>query len=318
MLDLTILSKKTETPDILSFELGLKDGSDLPAFEAGSHIDVKVNEQIVRQYSLYNDPDDRKTYKIAVLKDPNSRGGSVAVHETFNQGDTIQVSSPRNLFPLKTDSKRILLFAGGIGITPLMSMASVLEKQGCEFELHYHSRSKANTAFIDELVNSSYASQVFFHFDDDSNDDAAAVKQALSQSGEDIHLYTCGPNGFMDYIFDTARSLDWQNENLHKEVFNAEPIELSDEEKSFELNLIRSGLSFTIPKDKTALEVLEEAGVDVDASCEQGVCGACLTKITSGIPDHRDQFQTESEKSLNDHFTPCCSRALTDSLSIDL
>lgn len=318
MLDLTILSKKTETPDILSFELGLKDGSDLPAFDAGSHIDVKVNDQIVRQYSLYNDPAERKAYKIAVLNDPNSRGGSVAVHETFNLGDTIQVSAPRNLFPLKTDSKRILLFAGGIGITPLMSMASVLEKQDIDFELHYHSRSKASTAFTDELANSSYASRVFFHFDDDSNDDAAAVKQALSQSSDDIHLYTCGPNGFMDYIFDTARSLGWQDENLHKEVFNAAPIELDGDDKSFELKLVNSGLSFTIPQDKTALEVLEEAGIDVNASCEQGVCGACLTRVTDGTPDHRDQFQTDSEKSLNDHFAPCCSRALTDSLSVDL
>ena len=318
MLELTILSKKTETPEILSFELGLKDGSDLPVFEAGSHIDVHVNDTITRQYSLYNDPSDRKTYKIAVLKDPNSRGGSVAVHETFNVDDIISVSSPRNLFPLNTESKRVLLFAGGIGITPLMSMANVLTKLGCDFELHYHSRSKANTAFIDELTSSAYGSQVFFHFDDDSNDDAAAVKEALSQSGDDIHLYTCGPNGFMDYIFNTAKSLGWKDENLHKEVFNAAPIELDETDKSFELKLNHSGISLHIPQDKTVLEVLEDAGIEVDVSCEQGICGACLTKVTSGTPDHRDQFQTDAEKALNDHFTPCCSRALTDSLSIDL
>lgn len=318
MLNLTILSKKYETPEILSFELGLKDGTALPAFEAGSHIDLQVNAQIIRQYSLYNDPNDTNTYKIAVLKDPNSRGGSVAVHETLNVGDTVQVSTPRNLFPLNTECKRVLLFAGGIGITPLMSMVKVLSKLGSDFELHYHSRSRANTAFMDELVNSTYSSKVSFYFSDEENDKAAAVKKALSQPSDDVHLYTCGPNGFMDYIFETARALNWQDSNLHKEVFNAAPQELDESDKGFELNLTRSDISLHIPKDKTALEVMEEAGIDIDFSCEQGVCGSCLTKVTCGIPDHRDQFQTESEKSLNDHFTPCCSRALTESLSIDL
>ena len=317
MLELTILKKNAETREISSFELGLKDGSDLPTFEAGAHIDVQVNNLITRQYSLHNDPADRTKYKIAVLKDPNSRGGSIAVHETFNAGDTIRVSEPRNLFPLNTECKRALLFAGGIGITPLLSMAYVLDRQGRDFELHYHCHSKGDAAFLEELANSSFASRVFFHFDGRSNGDAA-VKEALSQSGDDIHLYTCGPNGFMDYIFDTARSLSWQDQNLHKEVFNAAPLEGGDAEKSFELNLIRSGVSLHVPQDKTALEVLEEAGIEIDSSCEQGVCGACLTKVLSGTPDHRDQYQMESEKSQNDHFTPCCSRALTESLSIDL
>lgn len=318
MLDLTILNKNIETPEIFSFELGFKGGKDLPEFEAGSHIDVHINDQITRQYSLFNDPVNRKTYKIAVLKDPNSRGGSVAVHETFKVGDTLQVSSPRNLFPLNTDCKRVLLFAGGIGITPLISMAKVLHRLGCDFELHYHTRSKASTAFIDELVQSAYSANIFFHFSDEENDKSVAIKKALANPSDDVHLYTCGPNGYMDYVFDTARSLSWHDNNLHKEVFSAAPVELDETDKSFELKLVSSGMSLHVPHDKTALEVLEEAGIDIDFSCEQGVCGSCLTKVSSGTPEHRDQFQTESEKSLNDHFTPCCSRAKTESLSIDL
>jgi vanillate O-demethylase ferredoxin subunit len=321
MLEVTILSKTHETADIISFELGKADGSALPIFEAGSHIDVKINETLLRQYSLYNTPANHHTYKIAVLKDANSRGGSQAVHDTFNEGDCIQISMPRNLFPLKNDNSRTLLFAGGIGITPLLSMAQVLDEQGKDFELHYFTRSKTDTAFFEELSQSHFASNVFFHFNDQNEDRDSALKHVLDQkkpSNKTAHLYTCGPNGFMDYIFDTARSLGWKDDNLHKEVFNAEPIVLDESDKSFTLNLVRSGISFEIPADKTVLEVLEAADIELDTSCEQGVCGSCITKVISGTPDHRDQFLTDSEKSLNDQFTPCCSRSLTDSLSIDL
>ena len=321
MLEVTILSKTHETTDIISFELGKADGSALPVFEAGSHIDVKVNEKLLRQYSLYNSPEKHQTYKIAVLKDANSRGGSQAIHDTFNVGDCVQISTPRNLFPLKKDSKRTLLFAGGIGITPLLSMAQVLNELDQDFELHYFTRSKIHTAFYEELNRLPFSSKVFFHFNDENDDKDNAVKHALDQENplnKAAHLYTCGPNGFMDYIFSTARSLGWTDENLHKEVFNAEPVLLDESDKSFTLNLVRSGISLAIPADKTVLEVLEEADIEIDASCEQGVCGTCLTKVVDGTPDHRDQFLTENEKSLNNQFTPCCSRALTDSLSIDL
>lgn len=321
MLEVTILTKKYETADIVSFELGKADGSALPAFEAGSHIDVKVNENLLRQYSLCNSPERHQTYKIAVLRDANSRGGSLTVHKTFEIGDSIQISHPRNLFPLSKDSQRTLLFAGGIGITPLLSMAQVLNELGKEFELHYFARSKTSTAFYEELNSLPFASKIFFHFDDENDKKDSAIRHALDQENplnKTAHLYTCGPNGFMDYIFTTARSLGWKNDNLHKEVFNAESIVLDDSDKSFTLNLVRSGISLEIPADKTVLEVLEDADIEIDASCEQGVCGTCLTKVVKGIPDHRDQFLTECEKSLNNQFTPCCSRALTDSLSIDL
>lgn len=321
MLEVTILSKTQETSDILSFELGKADGSALPVFEAGSHIDVKINEKLIRQYSLYNSPEKHQTYKIAVLKDTNSRGGSQAVHDTFKVGDCIQISAPRNLFPLKKDNQRTLLFAGGIGITPLLSMAQELNKLGQDFELHYFTRSKSSTAFYEELNCCAFASRVFFHFTNENDDKDNIVKHVLDQTNplnKAAHLYTCGPNGFMDYIFNSARALGWKDGNLHKEVFNAEPVELDENDKSFTLNLVRSGISLEIPADKTVLEVLEEADIEIDASCEQGVCGTCLTNVVDGTPDHRDQFLTENEKSLNNQFTPCCSRALSDSLSIDL
>ncbi len=318
MLEAVIKNKKYETPDILSFELAPNGSFLLPRFEAGSHIDVHTTDGLVRQYSLYNDPEESDVYKIAVLKDPNSRGGSAGVHATFNINDTIKISEPRNLFPLNEASHRVVLFAGGIGITPLMSMASVLEKQGTDFELHYHCRSKSSTAFYDELRSASYSARVHFHFDDAPEDTDRSVNLALSQVGDNINLYTCGPNGFMDYIFTTARALGWKDNNLHKEVFGAGSVELDDNDRSFELTLVRSGISLHIPKDKTVLEVLEEACIDIEASCEQGICGACLTTVIEGAPDHRDQFLSDEEKEKNNQFTPCCSRALSKSLSIDL
>lgn len=318
MLEAVIKNKKYETPDILSFELAPNGSFLLPRFEAGSHIDVHINGGLVRQYSLYNDPDDVNVYKIAVLKDPHSRGGSAGMHASFNIDDTIKISAPRNLFPLDQTSQRVVLFAGGIGITPLMSMASVLAKQGIDFELHYHCRSKKSAAFYDELRSSPYNTRVHFHFDDAPDDTARSVNLALSQSGDSVNLYTCGPNGYMDYIFTTARALGWKDNNLHKEVFGADSIELDDSDHSFELTLVRSGISLHIPKDKTVLEVLEDACIEIDVSCEQGICGACVTKVIEGIPDHRDQFLSDEEKEKNNQFTPCCSRALGKSLSIDL
>ncbi|GGO76434.1 ferredoxin:oxidoreductase FAD/NAD(P)-binding subunit [Marinobacterium nitratireducens] len=272
----------------------------------------------MRQYSLFNHPQDRSAYRVAVLKDPNSRGGSVKLHETFAAGDRIRISAPRNLFPLDAENQHVLLFAGGIGITPLLSMAQVLHGLGRSFELHYHARSKSSSAFYEELRNSPFKSRVFFHFDDSSSDSSTEVAKALSQPGKNVHLYTCGPNGFMDYIFDAARKLGWAGENLHKEVFSAKPDETAAEDRPFELHLVRSGKTLQVPADKSALEVLEEAGVDVDSSCEQGICGACLTRVVDGTPDHRDQFMTDAEKQANDQFTPCCSRAQTATLSIEL
>lgn len=318
MLNVIIKSKFSETPDIVSFELAAANDAELPKFDAGAHIDVHIDEQTVRQYSLLNHPDEKNTYRIAVLRDANSRGGSIKIHEHFKVGDNVKISTPRNLFPLKTDSNRTLLFAGGIGVTPLLSMAHVLHHLGRDFELHYYARSEEHCAFYEALRSSPFNARVFFHFEGARSGTPAEAARALSQPGPETHLYTCGPTGFMDCIFDTAKAQGWSESNLHKEVFKAEPVEHSGDDRPFEMKLTRSGKRLHVPADKTALEVLDEAGIEVEASCEQGICGACLTRVTDGVPEHRDQFMTDSEKSRNDQFTPCCSRALSDSLSIEL
>ncbi|MCF4010003.1 PDR/VanB family oxidoreductase [Rheinheimera sp. UJ63] len=321
MLNVKILKRTQEALDIVSFELGNIDGSALPHFDAGAHIDVQINENTLRQYSLYNSSNEHRTYKIAVLRDANSRGGSQWIHDTLKQGDIIKISHPRNLFSLNTGRHPVLLFAGGIGITPLISMAETLHSLNQAFELHYFARSKEHAAFFSQLANGPFSKNVFFHFEDLRASQGNGVRDILTGRQTDItptQIYTCGPNGFMDFIFSTAKELGWPISALHKEVFKADIVEPSTKDKCFTLNLIKSGITIDVSADQTALEALEEAGVEIDSSCEQGVCGSCLTKVLNGVPDHRDHFLSDSERSANDQFTPCCSRALSESLSLDL
>ncbi|KZN15320.1 PDR/VanB family oxidoreductase [Marinomonas sp. TW1] len=318
MLNVIIRNKILETPNIASFELVREDGEKMPAFETGSHVDVHIAEGLIRQYSLINHPNSDEFYKIAVLNDDQSRGGSVALHNHVQIGDKIRISEPRNLFPLNVKSEKVMLFAGGIGITPIMSMAIELNNLGVDFELHYHTRSKADTAFYEQLSHCSFASKVFFYCDNTKEESHDAVNKALSSFTDNTHLYTCGPVGYMDYIFDSARANSWKEENLHKEVFKAEPKASESGDQAFKLILSRSGLEIDVAADQTALEAIDAAGVTVDVSCEMGICGACLTKVTAGVPDHRDDFLSDDEKSKNDQFTPCCSRAISDSLTLDL
>lgn len=318
MFDVVIKNKTLETPHICSFELARKDGGELPAFSAGSHVDVQLPNSLTRQYSLISHAQSQAFYKIAVLKDANSRGGSLALHDTLNVGDEIAISEPRNLFPINAKSDKVLLFAGGIGITPILSMAIELDGIGVDFELHYRAKSKEQAAFYQLLLNCPFASKVSYYFSDQPENNNTKLNQALSHFTENTHLYTCGPVGYMEHIFDVARANSWKEENLHKENFKAEPKIAESGDKPFKLILKRSGLEIDVAVEQTALEAIEDAGVTVDMSCEMGICGACLTPVIDGVPDHRDEFLSADEKSKNNQFTPCCSRSLTDTLMIDL
>jgi vanillate O-demethylase ferredoxin subunit len=273
---------------------------------------------MVRHYSLINHPQSQEFYKIAVLKDANSTGGSIKLHNDLEVGDEITISEPRNLFPLNVKSDRVLLFAGGIGITPIMSMAIELDSLGIDFELHYCTKSKSETAFYQQLSSCSFASKVFFYFADEGKNKDASIKKALSNFTENTHLYTCGPLGYMNYIFDSAKEHSWKEDNLHREIFKVEPKAEHTGDIPFKLILSRSNLEIDVAPDQTALEAIEDAGVEIDMSCEMGICGACLTPVLDGIPDHRDEFLTGDEKAKNNQFTPCCSRALSDTLTLDL
>ena len=316
MIDVVVVSRKNEAQDICSYELARVDDSALPGFSAGAHIDVHLPGGLIRQYSLCNHPEDRHRYLIGVLKDPASRGGSQCLHEQINTGDRLRISEPRNLFPLAHQARRSLLFAGGIGITPILCMAERLAHSDADFELHYCARSSERAAFVERIKNSSFADRVFLHFDEQP-ETALNAARVLAQPGENVHLYVCGPGGFMQHVLDSARAQGWQEDSLHREYFAATPADTSND-GSFSVKVGSTGQVFEVPADKTVVQVLESHGIDIAMSCEQGICGTCLTRVLEGVPDHRDLFLTENEQALNDQFTPCCSRSKSPLLVLDL
>ena len=312
-----VAAKTVEATDICSFELVSTDGRTLPAFSAGSHVDVHVPGGLIRQYSLCNDSTESHRYLIGVLNDPASRGGSRAMHEALHEGDEIVISAPKNHFQLVHEAHRSVLLAGGIGITPILCMAERLATTGAEFEMHYCTRSPTRTAFKRRIESSAFASRVRFHFDDGDAAQKLDVAALLAAPASGTVLYVCGPKGFMDWVLGTARANGWPETQLRFEFFAAEVV-TRDADASFEVKLASSGKVVVVPSDKTVAQALLEAGVEVPTSCEQGVCGTCLTRVIAGEPDHRDMFLTPAEQQANDQFTPCCSRAKSPMLVLDL
>jgi vanillate O-demethylase ferredoxin subunit len=314
-LTVRVARRVEEAEGICSFELVAQDTAALPAFSAGAHIDVHVAPGLIRQYSLSNDPSERHRYRIAVLREPSSRGGSAGMHDSVQPGDVLRVSTPRNHFPL-SDAPRSLLLAGGIGVTPILAMARTLHTQGRPFAMHYCGRSARRMAFLDEIESSRFSSCVALHADDVPGQKFDA-QHVLANPREDTQLYVCGPTGFMDHVLETAKRQGWPEAQLHREYFAGQATALATD-GSFEIRLASNGLSCQVPAGKTVIEVLAAHGVEVPTSCEAGVCGTCLTRVLDGAPDHRDTFLTDAERAANDQFTPCCSRALSPLLVLDL
>ncbi|MBK5003210.1 oxidoreductase [Pseudomonas sp. S31] len=316
MIDAVVVSRNDEAQGICSFELVAADGGLLPAFSAGAHIDVHLPDGLVRQYSLCNHPEERHRYLIGVLDDPASRGGSRSLHAGVREGASLRISEPRNLFPLVEDARRSLLFAGGIGITPILCMAEQLSHSGADFELHYCARSADRAAFVERIRCSPFADRLFVHFDEQP-ETALDIAQVLGNPQADAHLYVCGPGGFMQHVLESARSQGWPECNLHREYFAAAAVDTSSD-GSFSVQVGSTGQVFEVPADQSVAQVLERHGIEIAMSCEQGICGTCLTRVLQGTPDHRDLFMTEEEQALNDQFTPCCSRSKTPLLVLDI
>jgi vanillate O-demethylase ferredoxin subunit len=311
-----VARKKQEALDIASFELARPDGAPLPAFSAGSHIDVQVPGGLTRQYSLCNDAGENHRYRIAVLRDAKSRGGSVGMHDAVQEGDTLQISEPRNHFPL-VHAQRTVLLAGGIGVTPLLCMAQRLQAIGSAFEMHYCTRSEGRTAFCDEIRASAFAAKVHFHFDDGPREQALNLPAVLGAPDPGVHVYICGPAGFINFVLQTAQGMGWPGDQLHLEYFSAAPQDTSAD-RAFTVKLASSGKLVPVAADQTVVQALQAQGVEILTSCEQGVCGTCITRVLEGECDHRDMYFTDEEKATHDQFTPCCSRAKTDVLVLDL
>lgn len=306
-LSARVLAKRTEAEGICSVELVSADGRELPRFSAGAHIDLHLPNGLVRQYSLCNHPEERHRYLVAVLRDPHSRGGSAAVHDLVQEGDVLQISAPRNHFDLVPAQHSILL-GGGIGVTPILCMAEQLAQSNAPFEMHYCTREPSRTAFQHRIAAASFASRVSYHFDNAAPEQKLEAQAVLGRPDAGRHLFVCGPNGFMNWIIDTAKELGWAEDHIHREYFAAGALDTSSD-GSFQVRIASNGAVLTVQKNETITQVLEANGFDLPLSCEQGVCGTCLTRVLEGEIDHRDMFLTDAERARHDQFTPCVSRA---------
>jgi len=316
-ITVTVAKKSREAEDIVSLELVPNQGSRLPTFDAGAHIDVHLPNGLIRQYSLCNPLTEQHRYVIGVLRDPQSRGGSVFLHDQVAPGDTLRISEPRNLFPLDPSARHSLLLAAGIGVTPILAMAEHLATLGQAFELHYCCRTWGRLAFADRIALSRFADKVYFHLDDGQPEQRFNARAVLGEPKPEGHVYVCGPTGFLDHVLETARTLSWEQAHIHREDFSATPT-AAGADGTFEVKIASTGRILTIPADESVVSVLQKHGIDVPLSCEQGICGTCLTRVLEGIPDHRDMFMTDDEHARNDQFTPCCSRSKSSRLVLDL
>lgn len=313
-MDVTIQQIQRHNDQILSFELISSNATALPRFKAGAHIDVHLNENLIRQYSLANCSSEQHRYVIGVLNDPHSRGGSRHMHEQLSVGQQLKISEPRNLFSLDTNTEHAVLCAGGIGITPILAMAKELQQQAKSFQLFYFVKTRAAIAFHTDLAQ--FGDHVHIHIDDEP-DSHCQLQHVLTAPQAKQHLYVCGPDGFMNYVLETAKECSWPTSQLHKEHFTA-PSSDTGEDRSFNIEIFKTGQRIAVAADQTAAQALEAAGICIPLSCEQGICGTCLTSVVEGEVDHRDLYLTEEEQAEHQQFTPCCSRAKSHLLVIDI
>jgi ferredoxin-NADP reductase len=308
-LRLRVKSATWEAPDIVSYDLRPLEAGELPAFTAGAHIDLTLPNGLIRSYSLINPQSERHRYVIAVQKDRASRGGSKWVHENFRPGDVLTVNGPRNNFALCESAERSIFIAGGIGITPMLSMIERLSALGREWELIYCARKRSDAAFVDSLKG-----KVRFNFDEEPGGKMLDVAATVRAAPANAHLYCCGPLPMLEAF--EAATAKLPRERVHVEYFTAK--EPPAVEGGFKVVLARSGREFVVPPGKTILDTLLDAGLDIPYSCMEGVCGTCETKVLEGSPDHRDLILTEEEHAAGKVMMICCSGSKSEKLVLDL
>ncbi|MFD2415641.1 PDR/VanB family oxidoreductase [Amycolatopsis pigmentata] len=310
-LQLTVGRRRTVALDVVELELRRVDGGNLPEWQPGAHLDVVAGAGIVRQYSLCGDPGDRTNYRIAVLRQPDGRGGSMWLHERLHTGDRVTVSSPRNHFPLEP-GPRYLFLAGGIGITPLLPMIRRVARGGADWSLHYGGRTRASMAYTEELRAVDASRVVLIPFDEFGLIDLDSV---LSGVAPDTFVYCCGPEPL---IAAAEAECARRGMRLRTERFSPKEIGSSTVDSPFTIRIASTGMELTVPAGRSIVDTLTEAGVDVLTSCEEGTCGTCETAVLDGRPDHRDSVLTEEEQAAGDRILPCVSRSLTPRLVLDL
>ncbi|MEH6638691.1 MAG: fatty acid desaturase [Porticoccaceae bacterium] len=296
-----------------------------PAFEAGAHIDVKLDDGQLRQYSLCNAPSDEQRYRIAVKLDQNGAGGSKFMHMQVNQGGSLEISKPRNNFPLSDDYHQYLLVAGGIGVTPLLAMAYELHEKKRSFELHLFAHTESGAAFHGEIADLPFANSIVLHYSvenstasTDKNSAARAnIVDAIKRYESGLGLYLCGPSGFMTQVMAESKSKGWPAEHMFSETFVPAKIDAS-ENKPFEVKIASTGEVLVVAADEQLIDVLHRHGYAVMCSCTQGICGSCITPVIEGVPEHRDAIMGEAQRAANDRMTVCVSRSRSELIVLDL
>lgn len=314
LIDVRLRQIRHEAEGVASFEFVTAGAGPLPSFTAGAHIDLHLPQDRVRSYSLVNAPEDAGRYLIAVRHEPEGRGGSAWMHASPRVGDRLRITSPSNDFPLREDAQQSIFIAGGIGITPILSMIRALEAAGREWRLHYAGRSERDTPFLEEIrALDRAAGRVRLYFGT-SPEDRPDVRAIVAAAPRDVHLYCCGPAGMIDAFQSHAVLRD--PATVHFERFAAAREAATG--GGFEVVLRRSGRRFDVAAGKTILDTLLDNGVDVQYACSAGVCGTCRTRVIDGVPDHRDDFLSDEEKQENKSVMICCSGARSAALVLDL
>ena len=310
--ELVVTDRVAVAEGIVSLTLADPGGGELPVWTPGAHVDLLLTPELTRQYSLCGSPSDRERWRIGVLLDAGGRGGSQHVHASLQAGSRVQVRGPRNNFPLAA-AGRYVFVAGGIGITPLLPMIAEAEATGASWRLHYGGRRRQSMAFVDELLE-RYGDRVELWPEDERGMlDLAAL---LGQAQAGVLVYTCGPEGLLQAVERTCAG--WPAGSLYVERFVAKPVDDSAAATTFEVVCQRSGITVTVPEDRSILEVVQGAGVAALSSCLEGVCGTCETAVVEGEPDHRDSLLSEDEKAAGDYMMICVSRCHGARLVLDL
>lgn len=299
--------------DVLEIELRLPEGGDMPEYEPGAHVDLTLPNGITRSYSIKGDPRLRDRITVGVGLDAASRGGSSFIHRTLRVGDMIPVAGPRNHFPLVEDAPKVVLIAGGIGVTPMVCMARRLAALGRDFTFHYAVRSADRAAFIDELQALGIAPVL--HVDETAGG-PMDVAAAIAGQPEGTHFYCCGPAGMLTAF--EAATAHLPETHVHVEYFSPKVIAVEGKDRPITVVLNRAGKTIEVAADESIAAAIQRAGVSVDTSCEDGICGTCETRVLDGVPDHRDSVLTKSEQEAGRTMMICVSRCKGDRLVLDI
>ena len=315
LIDVRVAAIETVARDTNVYAFERPDGARLPAYKPGAHIDIHLPNGLIRQFSLLNPDDNPERYVVAIKLDAASRGGSRYIFDDLRIGHALKISAPRNNFPLVEDAAEVVLFAGGIGITPIWCMAQQLQAQNRTWKLYYACQSRADMAFL-STIEKFGPERVHLHFDDEAGGKFLDLAAAIAAGSANAHLYCCGPNPMLKAFEAAAASRP--RHQVHVEYFTPKDDAAAGTLGGFWVELARSGEEYFIPEGKKILEVLYEAGVDVDYSCELGICGECVTRVISGIPEHHDSVLSEEEQASNEKVMICCAGCKSERLVLDM